>query len=239
VVVLEREHGRIEVWGEPRLRAAELQAKRAIASAELGRLPDGRPRLRWPDLVLFPPDTALPVAAEVELSVKDDRPEAICRASARCRVVSEVRYYAPPHIARAVSRAVSVAPARDAVRILSLDEALKKLLMWAALLDRLTRRGDTSAQPNAALAYQPPGWDIVCCRGGFSRSRCSCSRRAIARSIVRCARARRRSRHFAIRPHRVSARSGISISSLARGRSTLRRSPRRGNAIGAGCGRSP
>jgi hypothetical protein len=25
-----------------------------VASAELGRLPDGRPRLRRPDLVLFP-----------------------------------------------------------------------------------------------------------------------------------------------------------------------------------------
>ena len=105
-VILERERGGVEVWGEPRLRAAELHAGRAIASAHFGHLPDGRPRLRRPDLVLFPPDTALPIAVEVELSVKASRRlEAICRAWARCRLVSEVRYYAPAHVGRAVSRA--------------------------------------------------------------------------------------------------------------------------------------
>jgi hypothetical protein len=72
-VILDREPGGGEVWGEPRLRAAELEAGRAIASAQLGRLPDGRPRLRRPDLVLFPPDPALPIAVEVELSVKGAR----------------------------------------------------------------------------------------------------------------------------------------------------------------------
>jgi hypothetical protein len=39
---------RVEVWGEPRLRAAELEADHAVASAQLGQLPDGRPRLRRP-----------------------------------------------------------------------------------------------------------------------------------------------------------------------------------------------
>jgi hypothetical protein len=83
--------------------------------------------LHRPDLVLFPPDPALPVAVEVELSVKAARRlEAICRAWARCRLVSEVRYYAPPHVARAVSRAVSAVHAHDATRILSLEEALKE-----------------------------------------------------------------------------------------------------------------
>jgi transposase len=67
-VKLERSE-RVEVWGEPRLRAAELDAGQAVASALLGDLPDGRPRLRRPDLVLFP-DAALPVAVEGELSVK-------------------------------------------------------------------------------------------------------------------------------------------------------------------------
>jgi hypothetical protein len=52
--------------------------------------------------------------------------QAICRAWARCRIVSEVRYYAPPHVARAVSRAVSVVHANDHIRILSLDDALKE-----------------------------------------------------------------------------------------------------------------
>jgi hypothetical protein len=52
-VILERAEG-CEVWGEPRLRAAELEADRSVASAQLGTLPDGRPRLHRPDLVLFP-----------------------------------------------------------------------------------------------------------------------------------------------------------------------------------------
>jgi hypothetical protein len=125
-VVLEQRE-RCEVWGEPRLRAAERQAGEPVASAQRGTLPDGRPRLRRPDLVPFPAAAALPVAVEVELSVKAaGRLEAICRAWARCRIVSDVRYYAPPHVARAVSRAVSAVHARDAVRILSLEEALKE-----------------------------------------------------------------------------------------------------------------
>jgi hypothetical protein len=37
-VVLERRE-RVEVWGEPRLRAAELEADGAVASGRLGRLP--------------------------------------------------------------------------------------------------------------------------------------------------------------------------------------------------------
>ncbi len=78
-VSLERQEGG-ELWGEPRLRAAELEAGGPIASAALGTLPDGRLRLRRPDLVLFPPDAGLPVAVEVELSVKASRRlEAICR----------------------------------------------------------------------------------------------------------------------------------------------------------------
>ena len=68
-----------------------------------------------------------PAAVEIELSVKGGRRlEAICRAWARCRLVSEVRYYAPAHVGRAVSRAVSSVHAHDAIRILSLEEALKE-----------------------------------------------------------------------------------------------------------------
>jgi hypothetical protein len=74
------------------------------------------------------------VAIEVELSVKGARRlDAICRAWARCRLVSEVRDYTPPHVARAVSRAVSAVRARDAVRVLSLEEALKEApIVWHA-----------------------------------------------------------------------------------------------------------
>jgi hypothetical protein len=74
-------------------------------------LPDGRLTLRRPDLVRFPRDGAgLAVVVEVELSVKGTRRlEATCRAWVHCRMVAEIRYYAPPHVARAVSRAVSAA----------------------------------------------------------------------------------------------------------------------------------
>jgi hypothetical protein len=59
------------VWGEPRLRSAELETDRSVASARLGDLPDGRPRLRRAELVLFPRDgTGVPVEVELELSVK-------------------------------------------------------------------------------------------------------------------------------------------------------------------------
>jgi hypothetical protein len=121
-VVLERAE-RCVVWGEPRLRAAERDAEHPIASAQLGTLPDGRARLRRPDLVLFPRDgSALPVAVEVELSVKAARRlQAICRAWARCRIVSAVWYYAPAEVAGAVSRAVSVVHGEDAIRVLLLE----------------------------------------------------------------------------------------------------------------------
>jgi hypothetical protein len=57
------------------------------------------------------PDTA-PVAVDVELSVEGARRlEVICRSWARGRIVSEIRYYPPPHAARAVSRAVSASTA--------------------------------------------------------------------------------------------------------------------------------
>ena len=67
------------------------------------------------------------MAVEVELSVKGARRlEAICRAWARCRLVREVRYYAPPPVARAVSRAVSSVHAHDAIQVLSLEDALRE-----------------------------------------------------------------------------------------------------------------
>jgi hypothetical protein len=60
---------------------------------------------------------------EVELSVSAARRlQAICCGWARWRLVSEVGYYAPPDVAPAVSRAVSVVHADDAIRTLSLEE---------------------------------------------------------------------------------------------------------------------
>jgi hypothetical protein len=127
-VVLERTEPGYHVWSEREVRVAELDAGSPVASAELGRLPDGRPRLRRADLLLMPrdPDGRRPVAVEVELAVKwARRLEAICRAWARCRVVDHVRYYASPAAARAVARAVERMQAHDVIEIYSLDETLK------------------------------------------------------------------------------------------------------------------
>jgi len=127
-VLLEREEPGYRVWSERELRAAELDAGRPLASAELGRLPDGRPRLRRADLILVPhdEDRHRPVAVEVELAVKGARRlEAICRAWARCRLVESVRYYASPAAARAVGRAVDRVHAEGVVEIYSLEETLK------------------------------------------------------------------------------------------------------------------
>ena len=85
-VVLERTEPAYAVWSEREVRVSELEAGGAVASAELGRLPDGRPRLRRADLVLMPSEQNghRPVAIEVELAVKwARRLEAICRAWAR------------------------------------------------------------------------------------------------------------------------------------------------------------
>jgi hypothetical protein len=127
-VVLERTEPAYRVWSEREVRVAELEAGGPVASAELGRLPDGRPRLRRADLVLVPRNEGgrRPVAVEVELAVKGARRlEAICRAWARCRLVDSVRYYASPAAARAVARAVERVQAHDVIEIYSLDETLK------------------------------------------------------------------------------------------------------------------
>jgi hypothetical protein len=127
-VVLEDTEPGYRVWGEREVRAAELDAGRAMASAELGRLPDGRPRPRRADLVLVPCDPGQPIAVEVELAVNGARRlEAICRAWARCRLVESVRYYASPAAARAVGRAVERVHAQDMIEIYSLDETLKEV----------------------------------------------------------------------------------------------------------------
>jgi hypothetical protein len=126
-VVLERTEPTFHVWGERELRAAELARRDPIASAALGQSPDGRPRLRRPDLVLMPRGPGRrPVAVEVELAVKGTRRlEAICRAWARCRVVESVRYYAAPLASHAVARSVDRVGAGDVIEIHSLDETLE------------------------------------------------------------------------------------------------------------------
>jgi hypothetical protein len=126
-VALMRSEPAYRVRSERELRATELARGGAVASAELSRLPDGRPRLRRPDLVLSPRHTGTPVPIEVELTIKAPRRlEAICRAWARCRLVDGVRYYAPAHVARAVRRAADKVSASDAIDVRSLDELLRE-----------------------------------------------------------------------------------------------------------------
>lgn len=64
----EREYGTDAVISERELRFTELLEERPIASAVTGELPDGRPRLHRPDLVISTRER--PTAIEVELTPK-------------------------------------------------------------------------------------------------------------------------------------------------------------------------
>ena len=79
------------MWGEQRPRAAE----RSVTGAELRR--SRRPAAVAPaGSGAVSPDPALPVAVEVELSIRMRWPEAICRAWPRSGWSRKLRYYAPP-----------------------------------------------------------------------------------------------------------------------------------------------
>jgi|HubBroStandDraft_6_1064221.scaffolds.fasta_scaffold01610_2 hypothetical protein len=133
---LERCYPDHRVQGERELRSEEHECRRALASAELGggacgdrsgaHSPEGWVgQLRHrPDLVLWPMDPAagLPVAVEVELTVKaPERLAAICQAWARARCVAGVLYLAPPEVERAVQRAIDRAHAHERVVVVPLE----------------------------------------------------------------------------------------------------------------------
>src|SRR5680860_946018 len=83
------------VISERELVFAERLEGRPLASAKLGELPGGGPRLHRPDLVALCGSRA--IAIEVELSPKAPRRlEAIMRAWRRADGVAEVRYYCAP-----------------------------------------------------------------------------------------------------------------------------------------------
>ncbi|HEV2980235.1 MAG TPA: hypothetical protein VGX51_02285 [Solirubrobacteraceae bacterium] len=110
------------VVGERELRHLERLYGIALASAELAAGVDKLPHT--PDLVLLAPrpDVELPVAVEVELTLKAPRRlEAICSAWARCRQVAGVLYVASDEARRGVQRAIERAGAGDRVAVLSLD----------------------------------------------------------------------------------------------------------------------
>jgi hypothetical protein len=115
---LERCYPDHRVRGERELRRDEHQRGRELASARIGVDPQGAPLLHRPDLVLWPidGDSALPVAVEVELTVKAPRRlTAICRAWARCRCVAGVLYLVSPEVEHALARAIERADAAGRV----------------------------------------------------------------------------------------------------------------------------
>ncbi len=131
---LERCYPDHRVQGERELRSEEHECRRALASVELGggargdRSGIGQPRHRQPrhrpDLVLWPTDPTggLPVAVEVELTVKaPERLAAICLAWARARCVAGVLYLTPPEVERAVQRAIDRAHAHERVVVVPLE----------------------------------------------------------------------------------------------------------------------
>lgn len=127
-VALEQRHPDHRLAGERELRRAENDQRRPLASARLGLGPDGEARLHRPDLVLWPRrgPSALPVAIEVELTIKAPRRlAALCQAWARCRLVAGVVYYAPPDVARALDRAVACVSAHESIVVVPLDAVLR------------------------------------------------------------------------------------------------------------------
>jgi hypothetical protein len=121
---LERRYPDHEVLGERELRRDERESGTPLASACLGIGPDGAPQLHAPDLVLWPhgPGDELPVAVEVELTIKAPRRLAeICRAWGRCRRVAGTLYLAAPAVAGALGRAIDRAHAGERIVVVPLD----------------------------------------------------------------------------------------------------------------------
>jgi hypothetical protein len=122
-VALERAYPGYRVIGEPELRLREREHGGPLASAACP--PGAGARLHRPDLVLWPlpPGRALPLAVEVELSLKAPRRLAvICRAWARCERVAGVIYVVAPQVEDALARAIERAGAQG--RIVTIAKAV-------------------------------------------------------------------------------------------------------------------
>lgn len=114
---LGEEFGAERVVSERELWLTERIEGRPIASAQVGELPNGAPRLHRPDLAIVTDDR--PVAVEVELTPKAPRRlEAIVRAWRRANWIGEVRYYCEPGpTRRGVERAIQKTHAEERVRV--------------------------------------------------------------------------------------------------------------------------
>jgi hypothetical protein len=112
------------VMGERELRREERACGASLASARLGEGSDGAPLLHRPDLVLWPEDPRepLPVAVEVELTIKAPRRlREICRAWARCRCVAGTLYLAAPEVQSPLARAIDAARAGERIALVAID----------------------------------------------------------------------------------------------------------------------
>jgi hypothetical protein len=141
---LERCYPDHSVLGEPELRRDERDCGRPLASALLGTVRDGQPLVHRPDLVLWPQgvSTGLPVAVEVELTVKSQRRlSGICLAWARARCVAGVLYLAAPDAERALARVLAL-----------LDAGGRIVLVPLAALPLARGRAPSSANAVAADA---------------------------------------------------------------------------------------
>jgi hypothetical protein len=110
--------GTIRVLTERELVFAERVEGRPIASAEVGTLPNGAPRLHRPDLAVLA-DSGV-ISIEVELTPKSPRRlEGIIRAWKAARWVEEIHYLCRPgQTLRAVERAVAAAGAASKVAVI-------------------------------------------------------------------------------------------------------------------------
>jgi len=119
----ERRWGRDAVMSERELRFAELGAAKPIASAIVGEVPDGRPMLHRPDLVVR--GDGRTIAIEVELTPKAPRRlEHIVRCWRRAGYVEKVLYMVPAGpTQRAVERAVAATHAHERVIVRELGTA--------------------------------------------------------------------------------------------------------------------
>jgi hypothetical protein len=112
------------VMGERELRREERDSATSLASACLGKGPADAPLLHRPDLVLWPedPGMGLPVAVEVELTVKaPQRLLEICRAWARCRCVAGTLYLAAQDVRRPLARAIELSRAGERIVVVDIE----------------------------------------------------------------------------------------------------------------------
>jgi Helix-turn-helix domain len=119
-LALEAEHGAENVLWERELRSADGNGGPPSYAVELGgRLPSGRPKLHFPDFVVFAGGDERPVAVELELTAKGRaRLEGIVRGYVRARHLARACYYVgSPAVERSVMAAVRAVRAERVVEV--------------------------------------------------------------------------------------------------------------------------